>query len=179
MVIRPLDDFTWCAQSVVADNSDPSVWGTWESGWAHSVAGPCIPISSLLTHMVYLLLFFELFSWLQKRFCPPVWPRYDDKYRSNTALEAIALSVVKKVMSHSPDNLCNSLEKLLILINISFGFLLSLTLDIEKMLINDLLNCITYIICRCLCFYVFVCRIGTQMSGNFCPQCISNFFFKS
>ena len=31
-----------------------SVWGTWWSGWAHSVARPCIPISSLLTHKVYL-----------------------------------------------------------------------------------------------------------------------------
>ena len=87
MVIRPLDDFTWCAQSVVADNSDPSVWGTWESGWAHSVAGPCIPISSLLTHMVYLLLFFELFSWLQKRFRPS-----DPNTITNTALEVTASS---------------------------------------------------------------------------------------
>ena len=34
---------------------DPSVWGTWGSGWAHSVVRPCIPISSLLIHMAYLL----------------------------------------------------------------------------------------------------------------------------
>ena len=31
MVIRPLDDHTYCAQPVVANN-DPSVWGTWGSG---------------------------------------------------------------------------------------------------------------------------------------------------
>ena len=33
---------------------DPSVWDTWGSGRAHLVVRPCIPISSLLTHMVYI-----------------------------------------------------------------------------------------------------------------------------
>ena len=36
---------------------DPSVWGTWGSGWPHSVARPCIPVSSPLAHMAYLLPF--------------------------------------------------------------------------------------------------------------------------
>ena len=35
----------------------PSVWGTWGSGWANSVACRCIPISSPMIHMVYLLPF--------------------------------------------------------------------------------------------------------------------------
>ena len=39
----------------------PSVWGTWRSGWTHLVARTCIPISSLLTHMVYLSTVFEFF----------------------------------------------------------------------------------------------------------------------
>ena len=53
-------------------------------GWPHSIAQPWAPISSPMTHMVYLLLFFELLSWLQKRFCPPVQPIYNDKYSSRS-----------------------------------------------------------------------------------------------
>ena len=39
----------------------PLFGGTWGLGWADSVARTCIPISSPLTHKVYLLLFVELF----------------------------------------------------------------------------------------------------------------------
>ena len=38
----------------------PPLWGlgeTWGSGWAYSIARPWVPISSTLTHMVYLLPF--------------------------------------------------------------------------------------------------------------------------
>ena len=38
--------------------------------------------------MVYLLSFFELFSWLEKRFRQPVRPGHDDNYAS----EAMASS---------------------------------------------------------------------------------------
>ena len=54
MVIRPLDDPIWCAQSVVADlRLRLGVRGS--RGLAILIARPCIPIS--LTHMVYLLKF--------------------------------------------------------------------------------------------------------------------------
>ena len=37
------------------------------SGMGPSNVSSCVPISSLLKHMVYLLPFFELFNWLQKK----------------------------------------------------------------------------------------------------------------
>ena len=46
----------------------PLFGARWDRGRAHSVARPRVPICSPLTHMVYLLTLFELFSWLQKRF---------------------------------------------------------------------------------------------------------------
>ena len=55
MVIRPLDDPTLCAQSVVADLRPLDLGFVWSRRWAHSIARPWVPISSLLTHMVYLL----------------------------------------------------------------------------------------------------------------------------
>ena len=58
---------------------DRSVCGTWWSGWAHSVSHPCIPISSVLRHMVYLLPFSSYIAGSKRRFRPPVrlapfWP---------------------------------------------------------------------------------------------------------
>ena len=43
--------------------------GTWSQGYAISIVHPSVPISSPLTHMVYLLPIFELFSCFQNRFC--------------------------------------------------------------------------------------------------------------
>ena len=68
MVIRPFDDPTRCAQSVVADLAAISkggfltsqfggLAGRGESGWAHSTARPWFPMSSLLTHIVYRVRF--------------------------------------------------------------------------------------------------------------------------
>ena len=53
---RPLDDPTWCAQSVVSD-LQPLGLVTWRSGMAHSIARPRVHISFILTHMVHLLQF--------------------------------------------------------------------------------------------------------------------------
>ena len=53
------------------DNFQPEVAGI--SDVAHSIVRTWVPISSPLTHMVYLLVF-ELLSWLQKRFRPSVRP---------------------------------------------------------------------------------------------------------
>ena len=56
-------------------------------GWANSVAGPWVPISSPLAHGLSRNVF-ELFSWFQRRFSPPlrppVRPGYDYKYRSRS-----------------------------------------------------------------------------------------------
>ena len=59
MVIRLLDDPTGCVQPMVTDLRPLclELWSTWGLESAHSVAHPCIPISSLLAHMVYLLPF--------------------------------------------------------------------------------------------------------------------------
>ena len=50
MVIRPLDDRTQYAQSVVADLQPVGLGYVWGLGGAHLVARPYIPITSLLTH---------------------------------------------------------------------------------------------------------------------------------
>ena len=67
----------------VRRSTTPLFGGTYGSGWPHSVARLCIPISTppIDTYGLCLTIV-ELFSWLQKRFCPPVRPRYGDKYRS-------------------------------------------------------------------------------------------------
>ena len=57
LVIRSLDDPTWCAQYLVAD-SQPlglEVHEVW--GWAHSTARPWVPISSLFTNITVWLQF--------------------------------------------------------------------------------------------------------------------------
>ena len=71
----------------------PPVWrirgerGGW--GWAHSVAHPWVPISSPLTHTVYLLPFLSYLAGSKSVSArppvrPPVRPGYDDKYRSRS-----------------------------------------------------------------------------------------------
>ena len=73
---------------------DPRVGGLGDVGGrgsANSMARPCVPISSPLTDVVYLLSF-ELFSWYQKRFRPPARPS-DPDTMTNTALEATASSI--------------------------------------------------------------------------------------
>ena len=72
MVIRPLDDCTWCAQSVAADLWSLSL-GKWGREWAHS------DIDTYGLSFTVL----ELFGWPPKCF-PPVQPRHDDKYRSRS-----------------------------------------------------------------------------------------------
>ena len=58
MVIKPLDDPIRCAQSVVVADLRPLGLGyVWGREWANSIASPWVPISSLITHMVYLLPF--------------------------------------------------------------------------------------------------------------------------
>ena len=65
MMIRPLDDPTWFASSVVwLQFQRGAFWlpslrvrRTWGSGWAHSIARPWVPISFPLTHMIYLVPF--------------------------------------------------------------------------------------------------------------------------
>ena len=69
------------------DFSTPPAWGVREDvgvrGWAHSIAPTWVPISSLLTHMAYLL---PVLSYLAGSKIvsvhPGVRPGYDDKYRS-------------------------------------------------------------------------------------------------
>ena len=60
MLIRPLDELTWCAQSVGADLR-PLCLGVRVDLDDLSVARPLFPISSPLTHMVYILRFFFSF----------------------------------------------------------------------------------------------------------------------
>ena len=67
-VIRPLDDPTWCAQSVVGDLRTNGL------GYVGVRVGPIRqPANGFLPIDTYGLSFtvFELFSWLKKRFCPP------------------------------------------------------------------------------------------------------------
>ena len=61
--------------------------GVWR--WAHSIAQLWVPISSPLTHTVYLLPFFSYLAGSESVFVrpparPPVRPGYDDKYRSRS-----------------------------------------------------------------------------------------------
>ena len=84
---------------------DLSVFGMWGSGWAHSVSRPCIPISSPLTHMVYLLPFSSYLAG-SKSFParPSVRPSdrpSDPATMKNTALEATTLSSDKKWKWHN------------------------------------------------------------------------------
>ena len=58
------------------------------SGWAHSVARPCNPISSLLTHMVYLWPFLNYLTGSKSVSARPSHP----DTMTNTALVAIATS---------------------------------------------------------------------------------------
>ena len=81
MVIRPLDDPTWCAQSVVTDLRPLGLGYVWCRGRARSTACRWVPISFLLTHMVYLLSFW---SYLAGTKSVSVRPRYDDEYRFRT-----------------------------------------------------------------------------------------------
>ena len=55
--------------------------GCGRRGCAHSMARPWVPNSSPLTHKVYLLTVFELFSWLKS---VSVRPGYGDKYCSGS-----------------------------------------------------------------------------------------------
>ena len=57
MVIWPLDDPTWCAESVIADLRPLGLRYVWGRGWFPSIARLWVPISSPLTHMAYLLPF--------------------------------------------------------------------------------------------------------------------------
>ena len=67
---------------------DPSVWGTWGSGWTHSEARLWVPISSPLTHMVYLFPFSSCLTGSKSASVrpPPGHPSvrsgYNDKYHS-------------------------------------------------------------------------------------------------
>ena len=79
MVIRPLDD-------------DPhDVLNLWSmfvvrggQGWAHSVARPWVPITSSLTHMVYLVPFLSYLAGSKSVSARPSDPdtMTNDKYRS-------------------------------------------------------------------------------------------------
>ena len=67
----------------------------------HSLARPRVPISSILTHMVYLsLTVLVLFSWLQKRFCPST-----PDTMTNTTPDATASSSSKNGATFSTFNL--------------------------------------------------------------------------
>ena len=57
MVIKPLDDSTSYAHSVVTDLRSLGLGVRGDRGWAHSVARPWVLINSTLTHIVYLLPF--------------------------------------------------------------------------------------------------------------------------
>ena len=72
-------------------------------GMSHSVALPCVPISSPINTYGPSLTVFELFRWLQKRFHPPA-----PDTMANTALEAIASSNGKNVDSFANGNLSAS-----------------------------------------------------------------------
>ena len=53
--------------------------------WAHSIVRPWVPISSPLTHLVYLLpILSYLAGFKSVCTCPSVRPEYDDKYRSTS-----------------------------------------------------------------------------------------------
>ena len=101
IVIRPLDDSTWCVQSRAPLDWAHRVGSSsglitivvmtllklgW-SGWAHSVARPCIRISSPLTHKVYLWLFLSYLAGSQSVSTrPPSIRPYDPDTMTNSAL---------------------------------------------------------------------------------------------
>ena len=65
-------------------------------GWAYSIARPWVPISSPLTHMVYLLLFVGYLAGSKKRFRASEHFRTSDPdTMTNTAQEATASSSCK------------------------------------------------------------------------------------
>ena len=97
MAIRPLDDPTWSAQSVVRRFATPRFGVRWGRGLANSISRPWVPISSLLTQMVYILPF--LLNYLagsKKRLRPPVRPS-DPDTMINTARESYRSSSGKKL----------------------------------------------------------------------------------
>ena len=78
---------------------NPSVWGyVWGRGWARSTDHPWVPISSLLTHMVYL---FPFLSYLASSKSVSAHPSNPDTM-TNTAQEATApLSRKLKLVLHN------------------------------------------------------------------------------
>ena len=70
---------------------DPPVWGVRrevDRGWAHSIAHPWVPISSPLTHIVYLVPFLSYLAGSKSVSTRPS----DPDTMTNTALKAFASS---------------------------------------------------------------------------------------
>ena len=109
MVIRPFDDPTWCAQSVVADLRPLCLGYFWELWWAHSVARPWAPISAPLTYVVYLLPFFSYLAGAKSLSARPSAHPSDPDAMTNTALEAIASSSGKNAFDFRFKILCDIL----------------------------------------------------------------------